>query len=217
MKPAIAHGNITSANVLLKSNGECCLGDMACCVTFNPKQKSAPPACNSQELRYRAPELLEEASIDHVEGFDAHLRGDVYSLALVVWEICRRCDIHGQFYEALLPYQEELPHDSSVAEARDLLFVHQYRPVIPELWEDHEVLRFMAQLMRDCWSANFLGRPSSSSVRDTSSLLMKGIGEECCMNNVEKVKSLHSVSESDLSSPAPNNFSYLQKDATSSS
>lgn len=190
---------------------------MACCVTLDPQQKSAPPVCSSQELRYRTPELLEEASPDHVEGFDAHVRGDVYSLALVVWEICRRCDIHGQFYEAVLPYEEELPRNSSVADARDLVFVQQHRPAIPGLWEDHEVLRFMAQVIRDCWSANFLGRPSSSSVRDTLCLLMKGIGEEYCKDNVGKVKSLHSVSESDLSSPAPNKPSFLQKDTPISS
>lgn len=202
-KPSIAHCSISSANVLLKSNGECCLGDMTCCVTLDPQQKSVLPVCSSQELRYRPPELIEESGQDHIEGFDAHLRGDVYSLALVMWEICRRCDVHGQFYEAVLPYEEELPLTSSVADARLLLFVKQHRPSIPELWEDHEVLHFMARVMRDCWSANFLGRPSSSSVRDRLCFLMKGIGAESCIDNVV-IKALHVDSESDISSPSSN-------------
>jgi len=203
-KPSIAHCNISSANVLLKSNGECCLSDMNCSVTFGPQQTSSFPVYSSQELRYRPPELIEEPGHSHLSshGFDAHLRGDVYSLALVLWEICRRCDIHGQFYEAVLPYEEELPLISSVTDARMLLFVNQHRPSIPELWEDHEVLRFIARVMRDCWSPNFLGRPSSSSVRDMLCFLMKDTVEECRKDNVVKVMTLHVDSESDISSPS---------------
>ena len=188
---------------------------MTCSVTLDPQQKSILPVYSSQELRYRPPELMEEPGHGHLasHGFDAHLRGDVYSLALVIWEICRRCDINGQFHEALLPYQDELPLTSSLEDAWKLLFVKQHRPSIPELWEAHEVLRFMARVMRDCWSPNFLSRPSSSSVRDTLCFLMKDTSRECCKDKVTNVKVLCVDSEPDVSSPSSDKpFLSLLKD-----
>ena len=137
-----------------------------------------------QELRYRPPELL-DAKDYQAEGFDAHLRGDVYSLGLILWEICRRCEMDGQFYEAKLPYEEELSPTCSIAEARDYLYVHQNRPEIPELWGDHEVLSLVSGTIRDCWCSLALSRPSSKSVCD---VLRNILGNYCPkLDNSESV------------------------------
>ena len=162
------HRNLTSTNILLKSNGECCLADMSCCVALSPQNSEITRRLkvHSQDIRYRPPEFLSPSDVSD-EGFHAHMRGDVYSLGIVLWEICRRCNIDGQFHEALLPYQEELPINCSEAEAQIVISAEGRRPKIPELWGTHKVMKPLSIIISDCWSENSLSRPQSSAVRDT--------------------------------------------------
>ncbi|KAL7300841.1 hypothetical protein TKK_0006399 [Trichogramma kaykai] len=91
-KPAIAHRDIKSKNVLMKRNGECCIADFGLAVRYSSetgKMDVAAPVARVGTRRYMNPEQLDE-SID-VGCFDSFKRADVYSLGLVLWEICRRC------------------------------------------------------------------------------------------------------------------------------
>jgi len=109
-KPAIAHRDVKSRNILVMSDGRCCVADLGLAVLQRPPQPGVvPPMSNNlscaDELkmaaanlkvgtrRCMAPEILDETINVHV--FDSYRQADVYSFALVVWEISRRFVLSG--------------------------------------------------------------------------------------------------------------------------
>ena len=71
----------------------CCISDFSLAVTSRDSttDRSARP---EPDLRYLAPEFLTEpparASLENLK------KGDMYSYGLVLWEIARRCAVHGE-------------------------------------------------------------------------------------------------------------------------
>ena len=89
-KPAIAHRDIKSKNILVKNTRECCIADFGLAVMKRASSKLNLPANPKQGTkRYMAPEILDE-TID-LSDFDSFKRADVYAFGLVLWEICKRC------------------------------------------------------------------------------------------------------------------------------
>jgi activin receptor type-2 len=131
-KPAVAHRDFKSKNVLLKSDLTACIADFGLALIFYPGRpvgdthgqviyssnkfiqnskmfngKHCPFQVGTR--RYMAPEVLEGA-INFNR--DAFLRIDMYACALVLWELLSRC--RGQdapVPEYLLPFEEEVNND----------------------------------------------------------------------------------------------------------
>ena len=116
-KPAIAHRDVKSRNILVMSDGRCCVADLGLAVLQRPPQSGVmPPTSNHlssvDELkvaaanlkvgtrRCMAPEILDETINIHM--FDSYRQADVYSFALVVWEISRRYVVSGRTETAVL-------------------------------------------------------------------------------------------------------------------
>lgn len=61
-KPAIAHRDIKSKNILVKLNGECVLADFGLAVTYYQKldKMTITPNPRVGTKRYMAPEVLDE-------------------------------------------------------------------------------------------------------------------------------------------------------------
>lgn len=97
-KQAIAHRDIKSKNILVKTDGECCIADFGLCVLFDPSTQSLNVAENTRvgTKRYMAPEVLDESLNRH--DFESYKRSDIYSFSLVLWEIARRCTTSGMLY-----------------------------------------------------------------------------------------------------------------------
>ena len=95
-KPAIAHRDIKSKNILVKRNGQCCLADLGLAVMHSQRTNLIDFGANTKvgTKRYMAPELVEETL--QRECFDAYKRVDVYAFGLVLWEIARRCHFAGK-------------------------------------------------------------------------------------------------------------------------
>uniref|UniRef100_A0A2S2QJX9 receptor protein serine/threonine kinase n=1 Tax=Sipha flava TaxID=143950 RepID=A0A2S2QJX9_9HEMI len=117
-KPGIAHRDVKSKNVLVKCarTGACCVADFGMAVTSRdatlPIQTTTAVGNNQNTRvgtkRYMAPEVLDDsitsaaslalASASSMTStsssaywcFDAYRRGDVYSYALVMWEVLSR-------------------------------------------------------------------------------------------------------------------------------
>nr|QXY82387.1 TGF-beta receptor type I HduTGFbRId [Halisarca dujardinii] len=166
-KPCIVHRNLTSSNVLVKSNGECCLADLSSCVSLSSphSELQALLKVTTQDMRYRPPEFLAPSDAPD-EGFHAHMRGDVYSLGLVLWEICRRCSVKDVFSEALLPYEEAFPGTFTQGDAFSHVSLKEQRPSVPQHWCEHKVFKPLTATITDCWTTNSLSRPQVSAVRD---------------------------------------------------
>ena len=91
-KPAIAHRDMKSRNILVKNNLECCIADFGLSVIKGSGGEILSPLHSKQGTkRYMAPEIL-AGSID-MNKFESFVQADLYALGLVLWEICSRCKI----------------------------------------------------------------------------------------------------------------------------
>uniref|UniRef100_A0A8C5SKW3 receptor protein serine/threonine kinase n=1 Tax=Laticauda laticaudata TaxID=8630 RepID=A0A8C5SKW3_LATLA len=94
-KIPIAHRDIKSTNVLIKNHQECVLCDFGIALRLDPSLSVGDFANSGQvgTARYMAPEVLE--SRVNLEDLESFKQMDVYSMALVLWEIASRCDAIG--------------------------------------------------------------------------------------------------------------------------
>lgn len=96
-KPAIAHRDLKSKNILVKANGTCAIADLGLAVRFDSSSNSVdiPPNPRVGTKRYLAPEVLDESI--NANHFDSFKRADIYAFGLVLWELARRCNVGGKF------------------------------------------------------------------------------------------------------------------------
>ena len=87
-KPAIAHRDFKSKNVLLKADLSACIADFGLALKFEPGKAPGETHGLVGTRRYMAPEVLEGAICFNR---DAFLRIDMYACGLVLWELLTRC------------------------------------------------------------------------------------------------------------------------------
>lgn len=89
-KPAIAHRDLKSKNILVKNDGTCCIADLGMAVRYDSNNGIVDVPANTRvgTRRYLAPELLDDKL--NLMDFEAVKATDVYALGLVLWEILRR-------------------------------------------------------------------------------------------------------------------------------
>ncbi|XP_039763996.1 TGF-beta receptor type-1 isoform X2 [Pararge aegeria] len=166
-KPAIAHRDLKSKNILVKSNLTCVIGDLGLAVRHNVANDSVdvPSTNRVGTKRYMAPEVLDE-SMD-ARQFDPYKRSDVYSLGLVLWETARRCGSLPDDYQ--LPYYECVPPDPSLEDMRRVVCVERRRPVLPNRWHSDPVLSAVSKVMKECWYQNPAARLTALRIKKTLS------------------------------------------------
>uniref|UniRef100_A0A1B6KQH1 receptor protein serine/threonine kinase n=1 Tax=Graphocephala atropunctata TaxID=36148 RepID=A0A1B6KQH1_9HEMI len=173
-KPAIAHRDIKSRNILVKRNGECAIADFGLAVRFLSESNEIDIAANPRvgTRRYMAPEVLDE-TLD-TKSFDGFKMADMYSLGLVFWEMCRRCATKGgsdkwslQVEDFVVPYYDVVPSDPSFEEMLEVVCVKKIRPAIHLRWHSNQVLRTLTMIMQECWNQNPLIRLTSLRVKKT--------------------------------------------------
>ncbi|KAM6183294.1 TGF-beta receptor type-1 isoform 3-T3 [Erethizon dorsatum] len=175
-KPAIAHRDLKSKNILVKKNGTCCIADLGLAVRHDSATDTIDIAPNHRvgTKRYMAPEVLDDSiNMKHFESFK---RADIYAMGLVFWEVARRCSIGGIHEDYQLPYYDLVPSDPSVEEMRKVVCEQKLRPNIPNRWQSCEALRVMAKIMRECWYANGAARLTALRIKKTLSQLSQQEG-----------------------------------------
>lgn len=117
-KPAIAHRDLKSKNILVKSNLSCAIGDLGLAVRHDVKNDAVdiPSTHRVGTKRYMAPEVLDESI--NTTHFDSFKRADVYAFGLILWEIARRCNIDRVYDEYQLPYFDQVLPDPTIEEMR---------------------------------------------------------------------------------------------------
>ncbi|CAH2034939.1 unnamed protein product, partial [Iphiclides podalirius] len=137
-KPAIAHRDLKSKNILVKSNLTCVIGDLGLAVRHNVASDSVdvPSTNRVGTKRYMAPEVLDE-SMDSRQ-FDPYKRSDVYSFGLVLWEMARRCGAMPDEYQP--PYYDCVPPDPALEDMRRVVCTERRRPNVPNRWHSDPVL-----------------------------------------------------------------------------
>uniref|UniRef100_A0A8C6S278 receptor protein serine/threonine kinase n=1 Tax=Neogobius melanostomus TaxID=47308 RepID=A0A8C6S278_9GOBI len=161
-KPAVAHGDLSSSNVLVKADGTCALCDFGCSTSCGCTWEGA--------LLYMSPEILEgSVMFNH----SWHLQADVYSLGLVLWEVWMRCsDLFGERVPPhLLPYEQELRPSVTLEGLLQLVLFSEQRPAIPKSGN-------MADLLSCCWDADAEARLSASCAADRLASLSSSTRED---------------------------------------
>ncbi|XP_036425982.1 activin receptor type-1C [Colossoma macropomum] len=168
-KPAIAHRDMKSKNILVKKNGTAVIADLGLAVKHDSTTNTIDIPVNHRvgTKRYMAPEILDDTI--NMNSFESFKRADIYSLGLVFWELARRCSVRGIHEDFQLPYYDLVPSDPSVEEMRRVVCDLKLRPSIPNQWQSCEALRVMGKIMRECWYANSAARLTALRVKKTIS------------------------------------------------
>ncbi|CAF0981082.1 unnamed protein product [Didymodactylos carnosus] len=172
-KPRMAHCDIKSSNILVKSNGECCLSDFSWSIQCDPNtQKIIDPSIKTRgqvgTVIYMAPELLNNTF--RYEQITSYQQADIYSFALVLWEMfnCTSTTMTDSSIEYSLPYVNQLPliTNPTLNDVRDIVCQKEIRPVLDQMkCNQNEVLLAYSNLIRECWSKCPDERRSASSLQ----------------------------------------------------
>lgn len=163
LKPAIAHRDFKSKNVLLKNDLTACIADFGLAMIFQPGKSCGDTHGQVGTRRYMAPEVLEGA-INFTR--DAFLRIDVYACGLVLWEMVSRCDTAVVSSEYSLPFETELGLHPTLDQMQENVVMKKLRPRIPEHWRSHPGLSSICDTMEECWDHDAEARLSSSCVME---------------------------------------------------
>ncbi|NWI12182.1 ACVL1 kinase, partial [Crypturellus soui] len=155
-KPAIAHRDLKSRNILVKSNQQCCIADLgelgdarrgdndglaAPGLTRRPAAGLAVMHSQGSDYldignnprvgtkRYMAPEVLSEQI--RTDCFESYKKTDIWAYGLVLWEIARRTAINGIVEEYRPPFFDVVPSDPSFEDMKKVVCVDQQTPVVP--------------------------------------------------------------------------------------
>jgi len=180
-KPAIAHRDLKSRNILVKKDLTCVIADLGLCVKLTDQEEVDIPFNNKVGTkRYMAPELLDETINE--KQFDAWKRADVYSLGLVYWELGMRTNLPGiETSEYLMPYHDQVNPDPTIEEMRAVVCDQKVRPTLLEAWDEDAQLGSLAKVMRECWFENTLARLSALRIKKNLTETQaedSGVGDE---------------------------------------
>lgn len=168
LKPAIAHRDFKSKNVLLKADLTACIADFGLALVFHPGESPGDTHGQVGTRRYMAPEVLEGA-ISFQQ--DAFLRIDMYACGLVLWEILSRCSSQdGPVPEYMLPFEEEVGQHPTLDDMQECVVAKKARPVIRDIWRKHPGMMALIDTMEECWDHDAEARLSASCVVERLSL-----------------------------------------------
>ncbi|KQK77701.1 TGF-beta receptor type-2 [Amazona aestiva] len=150
-KTPIVHRDLKSSNILVKNDLTCCLCDFGLSLRLDPSL-SVDDLANSGQVgtaRYMAPEVLESRmNLENVESFK---QTDVYSMALVLWEMTSRCNGVGEVKEYEPPFGSKVREHPCVESMKDSVLRDRGRPEIPSSWLHHQGIQMVCETLIECW------------------------------------------------------------------
>lgn len=160
-KPAIAHRDMKSKNILVKRDGSCVIADFGLSVLYQISTKEIDIAPNTRvgTKRYMAPEVLDETLNPNI--FDSYKMADMYSFSLVLWEIARRYLGGNEVDEYQIPYYDCVPNDPSFEDMKKIVCVDGMRPELSPRWLRSPNMKDILQVMCEGWHATARVRPTS--------------------------------------------------------
>jgi serine/threonine protein kinase len=169
-KPPIAHRDIKSKNILMRTPDICCLADFGhAVVQVNEETLDFGGYDRFQvgTIRYMAPEVLSPGETFDASQFYTFAQADLYQFGLVLWEICHRTalDVLHPGGPHLLPYDDKVPQNPGIDDMIQLVCNDNYRPPRPAHWERHGVMKVLSTLMVECWRSNPKARMETLGVK----------------------------------------------------
>ncbi|KAM7420137.1 hypothetical protein PAMA_014716 [Pampus argenteus] len=169
-KVPIVHRDLKSSNILVKNDLSCCLCDFGLGLRLD-SALSVDELANSGQVgtaRYMAPEVLEaRLNLENIESFK---QTDIYSMALVLWEMTSRCDAIGETGDYLQSvsdprfvfviaevkdyepaYGSKVREHPCVESMKDNVLRDRGRPEIPDTWLRHQGVAVICATIMECW------------------------------------------------------------------
>ncbi|XP_065643772.1 bone morphogenetic protein receptor type-1A isoform X2 [Hydra vulgaris] len=176
-KPAIAHRDISSKNILVKDNLECCISDFALAVEENPDEFNLVPSkAKLPNPRYMAPEVLENPSCRNQTVF-FYQKADMYSFSLVMWEILLRYEIKGVAEPYRLPFEEYVGFYPSINQMNDIINVKKLKPVIAKKHILSSSAQSIIKSMNESMKYSAMSRSSSCRLKTNLNKYMQKIAK----------------------------------------
>ncbi|XP_028991959.1 TGF-beta receptor type-2 isoform X2 [Betta splendens] len=150
-KVPVAHRDLKSSNIVVKSRMECALCDFGLALRLD-LSLTVDDYANSGQVgtaRYMAPEVLE--SRVNLEDLEAFKQMDVYSMALVLWEMASRCRAIGDVQSYEPAFGSKVCEQPCVESMRDLVLRDRGRPDIPSAWTQHQGMNTFCSTIAECW------------------------------------------------------------------
>ncbi|XP_031413925.1 activin receptor type-1 [Clupea harengus] len=166
-KPAIAHRDLKSKNILVNKNGQCCIADLGLAVMHFQDTNELDVGNNPKvgTKRYMAPEVLDDSI--QIDCFESYKRVDIWAFGLVLWEIARRTVSNGIVEDYKPPFHDVVPSDPSFEDMKKVVCIDQQRPNIPNRWFSDPTLTSIAKLMKECWYQNPSARLTALRIKKT--------------------------------------------------
>ncbi|KAL7865460.1 hypothetical protein SRHO_G00107070 [Serrasalmus rhombeus] len=170
-KVPIAHRDLKSSNIVVKSRSECALCDFGLALRLD-LALTVDDFANSGQVgtaRYMAPEVLE--SRVNLEDLESFKQMDVYSMALVLWEMASRCEVIGEVKSYEPPFGSKVCEQPCVDSMRDLVLRDRGRPDIPLSWTIHPGMQLLCATITECWDHDPEARLTAHCVLERFNML----------------------------------------------
>eukprot|EP00117_Sycon_ciliatum_P004492 scpid27860/ scgid8847/ TGF-beta receptor type-1; Serine/threonine-protein kinase receptor R4; TGF-beta type I receptor; Transforming growth factor-beta receptor type I len=166
-KPSIAHRNLKSKNILVKQDGTCCISDLSLAISRDNKEDGEHYVNEASlmvgDARYTAPEVL-DGSISR-SSFEEFRAADVYSLALIIWELAHACcPANGSSPAYSKPYADSIPEVPSSKDVYEAVCIRKCRPPLPKHWLENEVLSVIHRIINTSWKEHGQKRFSANRI-----------------------------------------------------
>uniref|UniRef100_A0A3B4ZFP3 Serine/threonine-protein kinase receptor n=1 Tax=Stegastes partitus TaxID=144197 RepID=A0A3B4ZFP3_9TELE len=150
-KVPIVHRDLKSSNILVKNDLTCCVCDFGLGLCLD-SSLSVDDLANSGQVgtaRYMAPEVLEaRLNLENIESFK---QTDIYSMALVLWEMTSRCEAIGEVKDYEPAYGSKVREHPCVESMKDNVLRDRGRPEIPDSWLRHQGVAVICATIKECW------------------------------------------------------------------
>ncbi|XP_073329983.1 TGF-beta receptor type-2 [Pagrus major] len=177
-KVPVAHRDLKSSNMVVKSRMECALCDFGLALRLD-LSLTVDDFANSGQVgtaRYMAPEVLE--SRVNLEDLEAFKQMDVYSMALVLWEMASRCTAIGEVKSYEPAFGSKVCEQPCVDSMRDLVLRDRGRPDIPTAWTQHQGMSVFCSTITECWDHDPEARLTAHCVVERFTALQEEEEEE---------------------------------------
>ncbi|XP_056618081.1 TGF-beta receptor type-2 isoform X2 [Triplophysa dalaica] len=197
-KVPIVHRDLKSSNVLVKNDLTCCLCDFGLALRLD-NSLSVDELANSGQVgtaRYMAPEVLESRiNLENIESFK---QTDVYSMALVLWEITSRCNAIGEVKDYEPPFGSKVREHPCVESMKDNVLRDRGRPEIPNSWMKHQGVATVCATINECWDHDPEARLTAQCVAERFNEMEDDLDKlSTCSSSEEKILEDCAVSMSD--------------------
>ncbi|XP_034029768.1 TGF-beta receptor type-2-like [Thalassophryne amazonica] len=187
-KVPIVHRDLKSSNILVKNDVTCCLCDFGLALRLD-SSLSVDELANSGQVgtaRYMAPEVLEaRLNLENIESFK---QTDIYSMALVLWEMTSRCEAIGEVKDYEPAYGSKVRENTCMESMKDNVLRDRGRPEIPDSWLRHPGLAVICATIKECWDHDPEARLTAHCVAERLSELEDEMDKlSSCSSSAEKI------------------------------